>query len=91
VQNDFVNAVAFSPDGLVTASGSGNEPLAFIGKASRITGLLESVHFWNETGTYLQKLGDTQPGRVTAVAFSPDSAHLVVGNAVGTVRLYRIR
>ncbi len=83
--------LSFSPDGRVIASGNGPQPVMFIGPPIGMVDQLQSVHFWNVNGTFLNRLSDTRRAVVTAIAFSPDGVHLAVGTSAAFVSLYRIK
>jgi WD40 repeat protein len=71
---DWVNSLAFSPDGSILASGSNDK----------------SVRLWNVAdGRLLYKLtGHTNT--VRSVAFSPDGTTVASGSEDGTVRLWNV-
>ncbi|KAF8142775.1 WD40-repeat-containing domain protein [Mycena galopus ATCC 62051] len=71
-----VYSVAFSPDGMYIASGSG--------------GRKDTVRLWDTTsGSHLQTLkGPSSP--VTSITFSPDGMHIASGSWDNTVRLWDI-
>ncbi len=82
--------LAFSSDGGIIASGNGPQAGAYNGSPVGMVDQLFSVHFWMESGKYLGRLSDRQPGTVTAVAFSPDGERLVVATSNAIVRVYRM-
>ena len=71
---DWINSVAFAPNGLLAASGSDDTTVR-----------LWRVDLGAESSALL---GHTQP--VTSVGFSPDGEILASGSLDGTVRLWRV-
>lgn len=79
---DPVRSLAFSPDGLLLASGSGSRPGATAGPAE--------ICLWDtRTGRLHQRL-DGHQAPVTALAFSPDGDWLASGSYDQTIRLWAI-
>ncbi|HEY7154504.1 MAG TPA: WD40 repeat domain-containing protein [Gemmataceae bacterium] len=76
---DFVNGVAFSPDGKVLASCSGGR-----------TGRDDAVRFWDpSSGKLLRRLVVRAGSGVAAIAYSPDGKTLATANkSGGGVSLY---
>jgi RNA polymerase sigma factor (sigma-70 family) len=92
----FIYSVAFSPDGKLLASAGGVQPAAFmsferfdqIPKAPPVE--IGEVKVWDlatrKDRTFYR--GDT--GRVTSIAFSPDSKSLACAGRDGTIRLWDV-
>jgi WD40 repeat protein len=76
VHNDWVNSVAFSPDGRLVLTGMSWEN--------------ETVKLWDaETGQEIHTfLGHTD--WVTSVAFSPDGKWILTGSGDGTARIWQL-
>ncbi len=82
--------LAFSSDGGIIACAAGPQVAVYTGSPEGMVDQLFSVHFWLESGKYLGRLSDRQPGTVTAVTFSPDGERLVVATSTAIVRVYRM-
>ncbi|MDE0637377.1 MAG: dockerin type I domain-containing protein, partial [Candidatus Poribacteria bacterium] len=77
---DYVQSVAFSPDGQMLASGSGG----------KWQGDDNTIRLWNvETGTELRKI-TRHTGSVYSVVFSPDGQMLTSGSSDDTIRLWDV-
>lgn len=76
-----VTALAWSPDGTVLASSSGN--VAADGTVD------PTVWLWSDSGALLATLVG-HAGAVTSLAWSPDGRILASGSRDGTVRLWRV-
>lgn len=83
---EFINGIAFHPDGVMLAAASCTEPL--IQNNIRTCNLGE-VRLWDvETGTALAVLA--HPDEVQSVAFSPDGSRLASGDTDGVVYLWDV-
>lgn len=71
-----VRALAFSPDGVLFASGGGGEAAGS-----------EEIALWAVATGERRRTFTKRPGRVASLAFSPDSKVLAVGEAEGTIRI----
>jgi len=71
-----VHALAFSPDGVLFASAGGS------GAADS-----EEIALWVVASGERRRTFAKQPGRVSSLAFAPDSQSLAVGEAEGQIRI----
>jgi WD40 repeat protein len=83
-----VTSVAFSPDGKILASASGDDPISY---SDRFYGVPNEIMLWEvASGRELHTLTE-HADEVTSVAFSPDGKTLASGSSDQTIKLWDVK